>query len=156
MKILCLHNRSRNQWVLGSSKTVKLLQVCKFLNVAYHIWNHHFLILTVIMMMLYCFISLTLYRRQIPLNELKFEVSMLESRSVWQSPKWDDITQFVKRHSALFGIERFVAVSTRAHHCVIRWARWIQSSHAVFLYHPKACFPNFMFRWPSILVQSCK
>jgi hypothetical protein len=50
-------------------------------------------------------------------------------------------TRLVKRHSALFGIERFVAVFTGAHHCVICWATWIQSTHAVFLYHPKACFP---------------
>jgi hypothetical protein len=49
-------------------------------------------------------------------------------------------TQFVKRHSALFGIERFVAVFTRAHHCIICWTRWIQSTHAIFLYHPKACY----------------
>ena len=50
-------------------------------------------------------------------------------------------TQFVKRHSAFFGIERFVAVFTRAHHCIICWPRWIQSTHPVLLYHPKACFP---------------
>lgn len=50
-------------------------------------------------------------------------------------------TRFVKRHSALFGILRFVAVFTGAHHCIICWTRWIQSTHAVFLYHPKACFP---------------
>jgi hypothetical protein len=58
-------------------------------------------------------------------------------------------THFVKRHSALFGIERFVAVFTRAHHCIICWDRWIQSTHAAFLYHPKACFP--VTRWSLML-----
>ena len=82
--------------VLGSSKTLKLLKFSSFLNVAYHIRNRHCVTLTIIIIMIYFCISLTLCQRRILLNELKFKLSLLvhsvlETRSVCHSPLWCDI-----------------------------------------------------------------
>jgi hypothetical protein len=77
---------------------------------------------------------------------------LLLLNSMEQSPNWEDDSRSASQvFPNILWCRRFITVFTRARHCTLMWARWIQSTHS----YPFLHVHRLKFVWNSHLHYAC-